>query len=144
MTSIFHYTDAAGLVGILSTEMLFASDPRFLNDASEVSIIRELLLPILEEESAEIMPKLAAKNLLKGFYEFHGTSGHRLQAEGFFKTLMRLVNDISPLFVISFCKHDEGSKEFDHGLLSQWRGYGDIGGFAIEFDEIKMDRLLKA
>jgi hypothetical protein len=143
MASVFHYTDTAGLTGILSSETLLASDPRFLNDASEVSIIRDLLLPILEKEIAEITPKLIEKKWLKGFYEFHGISGHRLQAEGFFKTLIRLVNDVSPLFVISFCKHEEGSNEFAHGLLSQWRGYGDKGGFAIEFDEAGMDELLK-
>ncbi len=80
---------------------------------------------------------------MKGFYEFHGISGHRLQAEGFFKTLLRLVNDISPLFVLSFCRHQEGSKEFAHGLLSQWRGYGEAGGFAIEFDEAGLEELLK-
>jgi hypothetical protein len=143
MASIFHYTDAVGLKGILLSETLFATDYRFLNDTSEVGIIRDLVLPVLEAEIAEITPKLVKKSLLKGFYEFHGMSGHRLQAEGFFRTLLRLINDISPLFVLSFCKHDVGSKEFEHGLLSQWRGYGEAGGFAVEFDEAGMDELLK-
>src|SRR5438876_8292740 len=111
MASIFHYTDAAGLSGILSSKMLFVSDYRFLNDSTELGVIRDLLLPVLEAEIADIIPKLIEKKLMKGFYEFHGVSGHRLQAEGFFKTLLRLVNDISPLFVLSFCRHHEGSKE---------------------------------
>ena len=124
-------------------ETLFASDYRFLNDTSEVGIIRDLVLPVFEAEIAEIIPKLIEKNWVKGFYEFHGASGHRLQAEGFFNTLLRLVNNVSPLFVLSFCRHDEGSREFAHGLLSQWRGYGEAGGFAIEFDEARVDELLK-
>jgi hypothetical protein len=66
-----------------------------------------------------------------------------VQAEGFFETLLGLVNDVSPLFVLSFCRHEEGSKEFAHGLLSQWRGYAETGGFAIEFDEAGMDELLR-
>jgi hypothetical protein len=39
MTSIFHYTTPAGLLGILSSGSLFATDYRFLNDASEGAII---------------------------------------------------------------------------------------------------------
>ena len=139
MASLFHYTNAAGLLGILSSQTLFASDYRFLNDATEVGIIRDLALPVFEAEIAEIMPKLTEKGWVRGFYEFHGASGHRSQAEGFFKTLLRLVNDVTPLFVLSFCKHDEDSEEFKHGLLSQWRGYGEAGAFAIELDEIAVD-----
>jgi len=144
LASIFHYTDAVGLSGILQSDSLFASDYRFLNDASEMRIVRDLLLPVFETEIAELMPRLIQKGWVKGFYEFHGQSGHRLQAEGFFKTLIRLLNEVSPLFVLSFCRHDEGTEEFTHGLLSQWRGYGNAGGFAIEFDEIRIDELLKA
>ena len=143
MASLFHYTNAAGLLGILSSQTLFASDYRFLNDATEVGIIRDLALPVFEAELAEIMPKLTEKGWVRGFYEFHGASGHRSQAEGFFKTLLRLVSDVTPLFVLSFCKHDEDSEEFKHGLLSQWRGYGEAGAFAIELDEIAVDELLK-
>jgi hypothetical protein len=144
MSSIFHYTDAAGLAGILTSENLFASDYRFLNDASELRIIRDLLLPVFEAEIAEIMPELKERNWLRGFYEFHGTSGHRAQAEGFFESLLRVVNEISPLFVKSFCKHAKDSDDYKNGLLSQWRGYGNLGGFAIEFDEVEFDKRLKS
>jgi hypothetical protein len=144
MASVFHYTDATGLLGILSTNLLFASDYRFLNDTSEVGIIRDLVVPVFEAEIAELMPKLVEKGWLRGFYEFHGISGNRSQAEGFFKTLLSVVNEISPLFIISFCRHEEGSEEYTHGLLSQWRGYGRGGGFAIEFDEGEIDKLLAA
>jgi hypothetical protein len=94
MASIFHYTDATGLAGILRSELLFASDYRFLNDTTEVGIIRDLALPVFEAEIAESIPKLIERKWLKGFYEFHGVSGHQLQAVGFFRTLLRLVNDV--------------------------------------------------
>jgi hypothetical protein len=45
MASVFHYTDGAGLLGILSSKSLFATDYRYLNDVSEGSMIRQLLLP---------------------------------------------------------------------------------------------------
>jgi hypothetical protein len=135
MASIFHYTDASGLLGILSSTLLFASDYRFLNDTSELGIIRDLVVPVFEAEIGEILPKLVQAGFLHGFYEFHGMRGDRSQAEVSFKALLGVVNEVSPLFVISFCRHEKDSAEYIHGLLSQWRGYGRSGGFAIEFDE---------
>jgi hypothetical protein len=143
MPPIFHYTDNDGLLGILSSGSLFASDYRYLNDASEGSMIRDEVLPILEAETSEIMPKLVENGFVKGFYEFHGASGHRLQAEGFYKSLVSTVENVSPLFVLSFCRHEETSPTFRHGLLSQWRAYAGSAGFAIEFDEAELDELAK-
>jgi Protein of unknown function (DUF2971) len=141
MSSIFHYTDSAGLLGILSSKSLFASHYRYLNDVSEGSLIRDLILPILEDEVTEIMPKLAKKGLLRGFYEFHGARGHRFQAEGFYKLLVKSLDDTSPPFVLSFCRHTK-EETIKHGLLSQWRGYAGSAGFAIEFDEPELVKLI--
>src|SRR5262245_36853701 len=111
MSSIFHYTSTAGLLGILSSETLFATDYRFLNDASEGGVIRDLVLPILETEIAEITPKLIEKNWLKQeFYNIYGHSGHRLQAEQMYTSLVRATNNVSPYFVVSFCKHVRGQR----------------------------------
>src|SRR5579859_4672858 len=43
MSSIFHYTDTAGAVGILISKSLFASDIRYLNDSSEGALIDSLM-----------------------------------------------------------------------------------------------------
>src|ERR1700688_4931664 len=131
MSSVFHYTDVTGLLGILSSETLFATDYRYLNDLTEGSAIRELLMLILEKEVAEIIPKLAERGLLAGFYEGYGEHGHRLQAEAMYRSLIRVIDLVSPFFVLSFCKHDPQTQEFKHGLLSQWRGYAESGGAAI-------------
>src|SRR6266704_236297 len=120
MPSVFHYTDSAGLLGILSSETLFATDYRYLSDTTEASMIRNLIMPILEAEIAEITPKLIAKKWLKkDFYDEHGITGHRLQAEALYRSIIRAVDNITPFFVSSFCRHEEGSQEFKHGLLSQ-------------------------
>src|SRR5215469_7905770 len=87
MSSVFHYTDSAGLLGILSSKSLFATHYRYLNDVSEGSLMRDLILPILEDEITEINSKLRERSLLEGFYEFHGVRGNRLQAEGFYTSL---------------------------------------------------------
>jgi hypothetical protein len=134
MASVFHYTDSAGLLGILSSESLFATHYRYLNDVSEGSLIRDLILPILEEEITDLNSELRERGLLRGFYETHGARGNRLQAEGFYTSLVNGLDDTTPPFVLSFCRHTE-APAIKHGLLSQWRGYAGSAGFAIEFDE---------
>src|SRR5262249_28249257 len=141
MSSVFHYTDSAGLLGILSSKSLFATHYRYLNDVSEGTLIRDLILPILEDEITEIYSKLRERGLLRGFYEFHGVRGNRLQAEGFYTSLVNSLDDTTPPFVLSFCRHTE-QKTIKHGLLSQWRGYAGSAGFAIEFDEPELCELM--
>jgi hypothetical protein len=142
MSSVFHYTDSAGLLGILSSKSLFATHYRYLNDVSEGSLIRDLILPILEDEITEINSKLRERSLLGGFDETHGVRGNRLQAEGFYTSLVNSLDDTTPPFVLSFCAHTEG-KTIKHGLLSQWRAYAGSAGFAIEFDEDELVNLIK-
>jgi hypothetical protein len=142
MSSVFHYTDSAGLLGILSSKSLFATHYRYLNDVSEGSLIRDLILPILEDEITEINSKLRERSLLRGFYETHGVRGNRLQAEGFYTSLVNSLDDTTPPFVLSFCAHTE-EKTIKHGLLSQWRAYAGSAGFAIEFDLDELNKLMK-
>jgi hypothetical protein len=139
--SVFHYTDSAGLLGILSSKSLYATDYRYLNDVSEGSMIRELIVPIFVAEIEQIAPKLRQKGLFTEFYEFHGVSGYRLQAERFYNALVNALVETSPPFVLSFCQHTE-KKHIEHGLLSQWRGYAGSPGFAIEFDETALCDLI--
>jgi hypothetical protein len=144
MTSIFHYTNVDGLLGILSSEALFATDYRYLNDASEARSIRDLILPILSAEIAAITPKLIEKGWLKKeYYEELGSQANLLQAEHMYRAFIRGLDATTPFFVTSFCTHAKDSEEFKHGLLSQWRGYGQSGGFAIEFDEPGFGALMK-
>jgi hypothetical protein len=143
MNSVFHYTDISGLLGILRNKSLFATDYRYLNDSSEGQIIRELLLPIFESEVASLTPKLIERKWLKReVYDEHGLSSHRLQAESLYSAMIRATNNVSPFFVLSLCRHEESDDVFAHGLLSQWRGYAQGGGFAIEFDEGGLDSLM--
>ena len=50
----------------------------------------------------------------------------------------------SPLFIASFCRHQEPHQQ-KNGLLSQWRGYaGEGGGYCVVFDEAALDGLVEA
>jgi hypothetical protein len=144
MASIFHYTDTAGAVGILTSQSLFASDSRYLNDTSEGALIDSLLYPIFLAEIAEATRELAEAGLLsEKYYEEFGSNADKLQVDALFRSIRTATNNISPSFVVSFCRHDKGSEHFNHGLLSQWRGYAERGGFALEFDEEGLDVLIK-
>ncbi|MGC2779510.1 MAG: DUF2971 domain-containing protein [Bradyrhizobium sp.] len=145
MPSIFHYTDTAGAVGILNSQSLFASDFRYLNDSSEGTVIDSLLRPILQDEVAIASKELVAAGFVRPeYYKDLGSNADQLQVEALFRSIITATDNVSPRFVVSFCRHKEGSEQFEHGLLSQWRGYADRGGFAFEFDEDGLDQLIKS
>jgi hypothetical protein len=141
VTSIFHYTDAAGLSGILSSHTMFATDYRFLNDANEVSVIRDLVPPVFEAEIADIAPKLIEKKLIKGFTNFTALAAIVCRLRDFISRCCGLCTMFPPYLFCRFA-NIEGSDEFKHGLLSQRRGYGERGGYAIEFSAEEFPRLL--
>jgi len=54
-------------------------------------------------------------------------------------------NSLAEPFIASFCSHaNDQSYEKENGLLSQWRGYGNDGGFCIIFDTAALVTLLDA
>lgn len=68
-------------------------------------------------------------------------------AKAHFEKILNSTNTNEPLaepYITSFCtplKND--SRVGTHGLLSQWRGYGKDGGFAIVFETEPLFNLLK-
>ncbi len=104
----YHYTDAAGLAGILSSNRLWATDSRFLNDPSEGKLFPERILDFMRNK----------------------TGGLTAIEAGIIDHLAAGVTDDSrrvDAFSVSFCE--------DGDLLSQWRAYGSFGaGYAIGFD----------
>jgi len=143
VASVFHYTDSGGAVGILTTRSLFASDSRYLNDYSEGALIDTLLSPILLAEVATATKELVEAGLLdKRYYQEQGSKADSLQVDALFRSIRTATNNISPVYVVSFCRHEEGSEQFKNGLLSQWRGYAGRGGFALEFDEEGLEALI--
>jgi hypothetical protein len=99
-------------------------------------------MPIFEAEIGKITQSLIEKRFLKKeYYEQLGKQADLLQAETMYDSFTRTIDNVSPFFVLSFCRHAKGTQEFEHGLLSQWRGYTGSGGFAIEFDEQLLDEL---
>jgi hypothetical protein len=139
---VLHYTTAAGFHGIVSCKSLWASHNHFLNDTEEgVGFSRRILPVILRSEfqryvaeSEELSARVQAADHL-GVNIFD----HWLEkiVEGFVKAQ----DTAQDHYVTSFSTtKDEWMSQ--NGLLSQWRGYGLNGGYAIVFDAQGLAELL--
>jgi hypothetical protein len=111
---LYHYTDVAGLIGILSSSSLWATNLRFMNDAEELAHAWRLMLEVLLEAKTEARSpaqvelieeiERAARSEWAGYPDFYATS---------------------------FTESGD--------LLSQWRGYGPSGGgYAIGFEAARL------
>jgi hypothetical protein len=105
---LFHYTSSEGLLGILEAADLWATDVRYMNDATEfehgLGLIRDGLAPLMADHRPSVKTFAeAASGLLDGY--------------------RRNLN----VYAACFCESGD--------LLSQWRGYSrGVGGFAIGFE----------
>jgi Protein of unknown function (DUF2971) len=132
---LYHYTDVAGLIGILEHQVLWATDAEFLNDAQELQFGRTGLLDALH---------LRASELSTG--ETHDDHPAYPDPLAYTTASMMLgaAERIQPgtrhdeyfhvaVYVSCFCEEAD--------LLSQWRGYAAGGGFAIGFSSSALAQL---
>ncbi len=111
---LYHYTTVAGLQGIIETNCLYASGAYFLNDSSELEYGRKILGAVLEqweEDNPEVRDDLTAELVRDLRAKITNQSG-----------LEELVRSV---YVTSFCQRDN--------VLSQWRAYGQAGGYSLGF-----------
>jgi hypothetical protein len=139
--SLFHYTTAQGLLGIVKDRCLFATHADFSNDSSECKLILPHLIKVVAEEYKQCVTRLIASRVMsEEILHEHGQGVFEEEARNTVGLMLQAVNNTAPYFITSFCVHDESSYEYSNGLLSQWRSYAR-GGFAIEFDEFAIDAL---
>jgi Protein of unknown function (DUF2971) len=117
-STLFHYTTASGLLGILSSSTLWASDLRFLNDTQEAIYAQDVIVDAVRGMKNPV--------LNPGHFAF-GRDQREVdrfaQYQGF--VLNALDTAQYGVYVTCFCESGD--------LLSQWRGYGSDHGYAIEF-----------
>lgn len=107
---LYHYTDAAGIVGIVEKGELWASDALFVNDSTELVYIRGVLADVL----AELNRTYAHDRVVIA------------TLDGVERAVWGFVSELFDVYVSCFCE--------DGDLLSQWRGYPSAGGgYAIGF-----------
>jgi hypothetical protein len=111
--TLYHYTDVHGLRGIIESNSLSASAAYYLNDSSEVEygcrLINEELKQWIELNKAQ---ESVAATVLSGL-------------QLLFMQPLSEVSRRSNIFVSCFCEEDN--------LLSQWRAYGQKGGYSLGF-----------
>jgi DUF2971 family protein len=108
--TLWHYTTATGIQGIVTSGSLHATDVRFLNDPLEVAYGARLANVIMQKMASHPFISLFQKHFETDVIE----GGH------FPKYTL-------PRGICSFC--------VDGDLLSQWRGYGHFGtGYSIGVD----------
>lgn len=142
---LMHYTSAAGLSGILRSQCLWATHSSFLNDASEIRLFFERRLPVLMEAEVRQAFEDLAKSAegARAIHEFGGLdSAVRSHADSLTATIRDATLQFNEPYITSFCA-PTNSRVRAHGLLSQWRGYGKDGGFAIVFDSVGLQSLLE-
>jgi hypothetical protein len=111
-THLAHYTTADGLRGIIQNGNLWASGACYLNDSSEIDYGRLLFDDILTKAIAEEGRDPVSKSVFQ-------------EAKKAFESGGEMEPIISRTYVACFCEKDN--------LLSQWRAYGQSGGYAIVF-----------
>ena len=97
---LYHYTDLAGLQGIVQNHDLWLTHSRYSNDEEEITHGYRIVKKVIDKERAGAPPPDRAMYL---------------------DSLAELVKDPTPegIYMCCFC--------LDDNLLSQWRGYGASG-----------------
>jgi hypothetical protein len=107
-----HYTTSQGLQGIVQNGNLWASAPYYLNDTSEIDygcqLFTSLLTKLLTQQGLDPVPRTIFEMAKKSF-----------EPGGFMDSV------VARTYVACFCE--------DENLLSQWRTYGQSGGYSISF-----------
>jgi hypothetical protein len=137
---LHHYTNYAGLSGIVESQTLWATHFLHLNDSSEVSLLRDPLTVALERRFLRALIDRQRTSLqLRMFLQKRG--GALRVAKGDADCLVQILYNkifgegLAVPYIASFCSHvNDQSYEKENGLLSQWRGYGGEGSFCIVFD----------
>lgn len=103
---LYHYTDGAGFIGILTNQNVRATHCRHLNDRRELTIGTELVREVVDELATDPNVDPALFTTLKKQLERHPTDQWFMP------------------FIASFTEKGD--------LLSQWRAYADNGaGYAL-------------
>lgn len=131
--SLFHYTTASGLVGILSTGQIRGTAYYCANDESELASGKGVLQPLFRVVTEELIR--AKDDRVQTFWK-RGVDV-RQYAEHFEQQIVGMALSRLCAFITCFCK-PTSKEDFYHGLLSQWRGYGENGGYALHFSRKKL------
>jgi hypothetical protein len=116
-STIYHYTDPKGLIGILSEGRLWATDIRYLNDRTELRHAER----IHKQALGEIAMANPGGSLQQRLAEHPRSSASP-------------VSKMVLTYVVCFSEYDD--------LLTQWKTYGSWGAaFSVGFDRARLGQM---
>jgi hypothetical protein len=146
--TLYHYTTWDGLIGIIENQCLWATHYRFLNDYSELALMKDKLIdlakPIIRNECQIILDTQPDREQTIKRLDQYG--GLEYFVDNNASTLVTAMYETLPCegpYITSFCAESKDHFVNDNGLLSQWRGYGRDGGFALVFETLGAESLMK-
>jgi hypothetical protein len=117
-STLYHYTSLEGLMGITESNVLWASNPLYLNDSQELTLAQSIYRRLITERlplPPDRLEEMKVLNQLDYWLSLGVINNHMI-------------------FVSSFSEKDN--------VLSQWRGYTPEGkGVSIGLDPGKTERL---
>jgi hypothetical protein len=141
--NLYHYTTWDGLLGILRSKKMWATHYKFLNDYTEITLFRDRLVNL-------ILPHV--KDVYDELIKHSPHAKRKIDEEGGLNQVVRHDTEAfvdaqyhatgNEIYIVSFCGEHTNPHINSNGLLSQWRGYGPGGGFAIVFDTQKLEEIL--
>lgn len=147
---LFHYTTARGLEGILTSQTIWATHVSFLNDTSEMiefaNRLPEILSPIIQTILESMAPVPGREAMIEQAGGKAGTVKSLVDNTistiyGFIAQDPRRPPDVDA-YAASFATTNDDHISA-HGLLSQWRGYGTDGGYAVVLDTAALSDLFE-
>lgn len=132
---LYHYTTAAGLQGIIESQTLWATNIAYLNDVEKHTGFFDRRLPQL---LGPCFDEMATSE--DGQRRIECAGGKEQVVEQFRSLLLKTSLSFNKPYVTSFCTSSSDDVK-DDGLLSQWRGYGVDGGYAIAFETQNLEQL---
>jgi hypothetical protein len=131
--ALFHYTSANGLVGIFDSGEIWSTAYYCANDERELSAGSGVLSRLFRER-AHLLHQ--SNDQRADLFARRGVD-IMSYADGFEQQLTAMAMSSLVAYITCFCK-PSGKEDFHHGLLSQWRGYGTDGGYALQFSRSRL------
>jgi len=131
-STLFHYTDAAGLKGILEKDCLWLTDRIHLNDPSEIAYGMKFALDWCAENVK------TTDRLIRLFFGAFGTGLPAvLERHGFYVSSFSLAGDV----LSQWCRYADDGKgyclEFSPGYLnSGWKTTQGLVTFSMSYNEV--------
>ena len=136
--ALYHYTSANGLIGIFESEEIRSTAYYCANDEQELSAGSGVLTRFLRERAHQLRQ---ANDPRAEVFAKRGIDIMRY-ADRFERQVTALTMSSLVAYITCFCK-PSGKEDFLQGLLSQWRGYGTDGGYALQFSRTRLQAAIE-